>query len=398
MADKTEEKKIPGLDRLRVLLLFPHMVTPGGALHYTVRLAGRLQCEGATVAVLTMQDDPKVSSTQPGVRVISLSGPLTSSFWYWLLFPYWQRRINRAIEVWRPDVLVPQVFPANWWSWLYKRRHPDVKLVWLCHEPSAFIHSVAWIRALKPWWKSFLARILRPILALVDISLSRQSDRVIANSRFTALEIERVYGISPDAIAYPGIDYSIPSGARQRKKREIITVARLTKFKRVDFLLKVFCELLKTYPDLTYNIVGTGEEEISLRSLAKALGLDSSVVFHGAAEGPTLTGLYRRASLLLHGSVDEPFGMSLVEAIASGTPVVAHNSGGPIEVINANCGRLISSMNVEDWAREITKYLDFLFSQEDFPERVRECARRFDWSLTLQPAIDIIAGLRAEKA
>ncbi len=373
------------------------MVTQGGALNYTLHLAEQLLEQGAVVAILTLRADRESITVPEGVEVISAGGPLTSSMGYWLLFPYWQRKLSQAIEAWRPDVLVPQVFPSNWWGWLYRRRHPSVKLVWVCHEPSAFIHSVAWIRALRPWWKSVLARILQPLLATVDISLSRHSDRIVANSRFTGAELERVYGVAPDGIAYPGIDFSVSSGERLQKKREIITVARLTKFKRVDFLLKVFRELLKTYPDLTYNIVGTGEDEASLQGLVKSMGLEARVVFHGAVDGPTLTGLYQRASLLLHGSVGEPFGMSPLEAIACGTPVVAHRSGGPMEIVNEDCGRLVSSLEVEEWARETVEYLGFLFSHGDFPDRVRECARKFDWRISLRPALETISGLYQEK-
>ncbi len=386
------------LQSARILLLFPHMVTPGGALSYNLRLAEQLMERGATVAILTLKEDRDVFSLPAGLEVIAFDGPLTSSLGYWLLFPYWQRRISRAIYSWRPDVLVPQIFPTNWWGWLYKRNHPAVKLAWVCQEPSAFIHSSAWLRALRPWWKSVLARVLRPVLSTVDISLSQQSDRTIVNSRFTASEVKRVYGILPDAIAYPGIDFAAFSGERVQKDRSIITVAQLTKFKRVDFLLNVFREVLKIHPDLTYHIVGTGGDESFLRKYSRRLRIESRVVFHGTTDGPTLKALYQRASLFLHGSVGEPFGIAPLEAIACGTPVVAHKSGGPMEIVSEHCGRLISSLNVEDWASKISEYLVSLLAHEDSQDRIRECARRFDWMLTLQPAVDIIFGLSYEEA
>jgi glycosyltransferase involved in cell wall biosynthesis len=390
------DKRFPALGGKRVLLLFPHLVTPGGAIQYTLKLGESLQREGAEVGLLTLRMNQGACNLPTGVKVISLGGPLTSSMAYWLLFPFWQDRMNRAIAAWQPDVIVPQVFPANWWGWLYKRKHPGTKLAWVCHEPSAFIHSIAWIRALRPWWKSLLARGLRPFLAAMDVSLVRYCDRVIANSRFTESALERVYGIAPDGIAYPGIDFPASPVEKRQKERSIITVARLTKFKRVDFLLDVFGGVLKVHPDLTYHIVGTGEDEAFLRGLAKRLGLGSRVVFHGAVDGPILAGLYMRASLLLHGAVDEPFGMAALEAIAYGTPVMAHNSGGLTEFVSEDCGRLIASMSVEDWAKEIVAYLGFLFAHEDFPERVRQCARSFEWRLSLQPAVEVIAGLCAE--
>ena len=197
----------------------------------------------------------------------------------------------------------------------------------------------------------------------------------------------------PDGIACPGIDFHAFAGEGRRQERAILTVARLTRFKRVDFLLKVFKEVLTAYPDLTYHIVGTGEEESALRDLARQLGVESRVVFHGAASDAALLELYRRSTLFLHGSIDEPFGMAPLEAIACGTPVVAHRSGGPAEFVTAECGRLVDSLEVADWAAEITAYVEDLFANPDFPVRVRECARRFDWSVSLRPAVEVIAGL-----
>ena len=385
-------KKIP-LGGKRVLLLFPHMVTPGGALFYALRLAGQLREQGAVVAILTLQIDRAAFDLPAGVEVISLDGPLTSSLGYWLLLPYWQARINRAIIAWRPDVLVPQVFPTNWWGWLYKRQHRDMKLVWVCHEPSAFIHSQAWIRALRPWWKSLLARSLRPVLARIDVSLSRYCDRIVANSRFTAAEMERVYAILPDGIARPGIDLQKFSREDHPKERSLLTVARLTRFKRIDFLLEVFAAVLKVHPELTYFIVGTGEDEALLRQQAERLGLGARVNFCGALDASQLTELYQRSSLFLHGSVDEPFGMAPLEAIACGTPVVAHNSGGPREFVTQECGRLVDSLEHSEWACEIAAYLELLAADPHFPQRVQECARPFDWQFSLRPALQVIGDL-----
>jgi glycosyltransferase involved in cell wall biosynthesis len=381
----------------RILILFPHMVTAGGALNYTLRLAEQLLSHGAAVAILVLQEKSELFDVPAGVQVLSVGGPLTSSMRFWLQFPLWQARINRTIAAWKPDVLVPQVFPANWWGWLYKRKHSHAKLAWICHEPSAFIHSLAWIRALQPWWKGLLARCLKPFLRRVDVALARYNDRTIANSRFTASEMEKVYGLVPDGIACPGIDYPSYACAGGPKERAIITVARLTKFKRVDFLLEVFARVLQSHPDLIYHVIGRGEEESALRELVRNLGVEERVVFHGAATDAALVELYQRSSLFLHGSIDEPFGMAPLEAIACGTPVVAHRSGGPAEFVTAECGRLVGSLEVADWAREITAYLEDLFAHPDFPERVRECSRPFDWPVTLRPAVEVIAGLCGEE-
>jgi glycosyltransferase involved in cell wall biosynthesis len=287
-------------------------------------------------------------------------------------------------------VLVPQVFPANWWGWLYKRHHPESRLVWICHEPSAFIHSHAWIKALTPWWKRFLALLLRPALARIDMYLSRFCDAAIANSRFTADAMAAIYGFSPDRIASPGIDGAIYAAQETHQRKGIITVAHLSKFKRVDFLLDVFGELLTYHPELHYTIVGIGEEEDALKKKAVLLGIRSQVTFHGTADSRELVSLYRSSRLFLHGARNEPFGMAPLEAIASGTPVVAHQSGGIQEFITARCGRLVASSDPAVWGKQCAEYLDIILAQPDYHKDVRTCAGEFDWCRTLEPARDLI--------
>jgi glycosyltransferase involved in cell wall biosynthesis len=356
-------------------------------------MAGFLAERGATVGILTMRADLDRFPPPEGVEVIQLHGPLTSSLAYWGALPLWQNRIDDALAAWRPDVLIPQVFPANWWGWLHRRRHPRVGLIWVCHEPSAFIHSRPWINALVPFWKRWLARLLRPLLAAADIRLSRHTDRLVANSAHTAAMARTVYGRDADAIVYPGIDQTIFRPVSGEGRAGIITVARLTRFKRVDFLLRVFALVSASHPDLTFTIVGQGEDENALRALAAELGVGSRVLFPGSVDTGTLARLYRRSRLFLHGSVDEPFGMAPLEAIASGTPVVAHNSGGPMEIVDDTCGRLLDSLSMERWSEEIDAYLGMLQNNADYVAKVSDRASRFGWEKTLEPIVTVIQQL-----
>jgi glycosyltransferase involved in cell wall biosynthesis len=338
-----------------------------------------------------MKVDPAKYVPPSGVEMIILDGgPVTSSMRYWLLLPYWQMRLHGKITAWRPDVLLPQVFPANWWGWFYRYLHQSPRVVWVCQEPSAFIHSRAWIAALVPFWKRYLAVVLRPLLSMVDLSLSRYCDAVAANSRYTAGQVESVYGVTPDAIAYPAIDVSVfyPGGAEGRTG--IVTVAKLTRFKRIDFLLRVFALVLQKCPGLTYHIVGRGEELEALKSLAEELGIAAQVSFHSSLDNAGLAELHRRSLLFLHGSVEEPFGMAPLEAIACGTPAVAHRSGGPKEFISDGCGRLIDSLSEETWCEEICRFLELLGSDRAYFERVAEGARDFTWGKTLLPIVTLV--------
>ena len=326
-----------------------------------------------------------------GVQLIDMSGPVTSSLRYWLLFPLWQRRLNKKIKNWQPDVIVPQVFPSNWWGFIYKRLHPSIKLVWICHEPSAFIHSAEWIGGLKPFWKRALAHTMKPLLSPIDVFLSRYSDAIVANSHFTANLVFQTYGRDVDAVAYPGIDYRFFSDVSVAKQQALITVAHLTRYKRVDFLLRVFAMIKEVYPDLTYHIVGDGDDIDNLKALAADLGLGNSVIFHGRFSHAKVAELNSAALLFMHGSINETFGMAPLEAIACGTPVLAHRSGGPREFVKEHCGRLVDSLDAEVWAKEAGKCLKFFYEGRDRRCDVRAKARDFDWSITLRPAIQTIS-------
>lgn len=377
----------------RVLLLFPHMVFAGGALNYMLKLAELLRDKGATVGILTLQVDvDRYGHALSGVEILTVRGPLTSHLFYWLTFPFWQRKLNREIRNWRPDVLVPQVFPANWWAWLHKRKNRQTPVVWVCQEPSAFIHSRNWIEALQPFWKKYLALALNPVLTVADIRLSRFSDKMVVNSNFTGGMIERIYHRKADAIAYPAIDFSQFSPAPQICKEDlIVTVAKLSRFKRVDFLLQVFSLVLKQHPGLVYHIVGRGEEEENLQNIAKKLNIFDNVRFHPGLDNKQLADLHRRAKLFLHGSIEEPFGMAPLEAIACSTPVIAHRSGGPLEFVNESCGRLMDSLSAEKWSEEITQFLSILDAKPEYFLNVAENAQPFYWESTLSPLLQLIA-------
>ncbi len=137
--------------------------------------------------------------------------------------------------------------------------------------------------------------------------------------------------------------------------------------------------MLQSHPWLTYHIVGQGDEAERLQELAVSLGVGGKVVFHGAVSPERLRDLYRRSLLFLHGGVDEPFGMAPLEAIACGTPVVAHNSGGPVEYISEACGRLVNGTGEEEWAEAVTSFLRMLRTNPEYFRTVPENACRFSW-------------------
>src|SRR4029077_16877927 len=108
----------------------------------------------------------------------------------------------------------------------------------------------------------------------------------------------------------------------------LVTVARLVKYKGIDTAIRVVAALRDAHPDLHYLVVGHGEYETALRSLAYAMNLEQRIHFLTDIADGDLPAAYAHADLCIgltrQTDTDvEGFGISFVEAAASGLPVVA---------------------------------------------------------------------------
>ncbi len=114
----------------------------------------------------------------------------------------------------------------------------------------------------------------------------------------------------------------------------MLTVARLVPHKGQDFGIRALAALSRDFPDLRYILVGEGHDEQRLRALAEAMGVTSRVGFVGPMHDDELPEAYATSTVYLGASrIDkeinvEGFGISFLEAGASGLPSVAGDSGG----------------------------------------------------------------------
>ncbi len=94
-----------------------------------------------------------------------------------------------------------------------------------------------------------------------------------------------------------------------------------------------------------------------MTELKNELGLDSVYFIHNLAH-EDLRKLYCAASMSILPSRNEPFGLVAIEALACGTPVIASNQGGPLDIITPDVGLLFESEDHEDLARQVMRVLD----------------------------------------
>ena len=136
----------------------------------------------------------------------------------------------------------------------------------------------------------------------------------------------------------------------------MLFLGRLTRQKGVGFLLRAARVVLASHPDARFLIAGEGEERSRLIEAVAELGLAGQVFFLGSISDEAKVQAYRDASVFVLPSVSEPFGLTPLEALAEGTPVVLSKASGVAEV-------LPSAPAVEPWdyvgmAAEISAILD----------------------------------------
>jgi glycosyltransferase involved in cell wall biosynthesis len=170
----------------------------------------------------------------------------------------------------------------------------------------------------------------------------RSATRRAAGTVATSIAVARDLRVSHDpVILHPGVDLKAwtPQPPPPPSPPHALVLGALVPWKRADLALEVAARL----PELQLTIAGAplpGAEDYAERLRARAWREDliGRVTLTGVLEDPREA--IGRAHLLLHCADAEPFGMVLVEAMASARPVVAADNAGPKEIVSAGAGRL----------------------------------------------------------
>jgi len=121
----------------------------------------------------------------------------------------------------------------------------------------------------------------------------------------------------------------------------LLYVGRLSAEKNLDFLIRCMPEIISRRPSTRLVMLGKGPRRRRLYNLARRLGVSKSVVFAGTAPVGGIPNLAASASLFVFSSVVETQALSVIEALAAGTPVVAVDSPATHDVLSKGGGVLV---------------------------------------------------------
>jgi glycosyltransferase involved in cell wall biosynthesis len=357
------------MSRTKVAFLIPSLFG-GGAERATSMIAAGLDRAFFEPLLVLAQDLPRVYDVPAEIPVVLLGSSSTRR----ALLP-----LVRLLRLERPDVLyaaLPHLNVAAALACLVVRPRP--RLVVSVHNNQerelGGAKNGRVMRRLMPWvYRSAdavivvsdgIAEELRPVV--------RDPARlhVIPNP----VEITQLEALAAADVTHPWLD----------GQHEVVTaVGRLTRQKDFPTLLNAFAQVSRLRPMARLLIIGEGEDLADLQRMSQALGVQDAVDFPGFLKNPFA--YLSRSSCFVMSSLWEGFGMAIVEAMASGAPVVATDCPyGPSEILErGRWGILVPPGAAADLASAILSVL----VDEPLGRRLasagRERARQFDSSVVI---------------
>ena len=140
-----------------------------------------------------------------------------------------------------------------------------------------------------------------------------------AQNQLMREQFKKYNGFTPNVITIPVGGLKKLMHSVFRKKHSLITASRLAMEKHVDWIVEAVAEARKVIPDITLDIYGKGGEEKTIKEAIERLGCTDCIKLCGQQD---LTKVYQYYDAYVSGSTSEGFGLTLMEAIGSGLPII----------------------------------------------------------------------------
>ena len=257
-------------------------------------------------------------------------------------------------------------------------------------------HSISVASSSDTLWSS-MSHILFPLRKYIN-----EADRVIAVSEAAAEFISRFLERKEICVIPNGVDvskfsqeeYPDPGLISQDTGDypKIFSVGRLSFRKGFHLLIEAMPNILKERPDTRLFIAGKGYMMPFLKGLSNSFGLNDNVSYLGYVSDEALPWLYRNCDVFAFPSItSESFGITLIEAMAAGSPVVASRIGGVPEIVDDGVnGCLFNPWNSRELSEKISSLLNNPSIARDLGVTARKTAvERYSWSVVGSKIVNI---------
>lgn len=299
---------------------------------------------------------------------------------YRFTIPYWEQKIlmERAIKdnldlLHGPKNTIPINLPKN------------IKKISTINDmtPFLFPNEMSYLDTI--YWKKF-----------IPLSLKR-CDKIIAISKSTERDVKEIIPMVGNKIKviYDGVNekkfYS------SKRKKFILLVGTLRPRKNLKRVLDAYSTISKRNPDYKLLIVGKNlNQKKDLLEEISYLNLENKVELKGFLTDRELKKLYSQASLYIYPSLYEGFGLPILEAQASGCPVITSNISSMPEVAG-NGALLVNPYNVDEIAEAMNKVLTDDKLRKNLIKEGYKNIKRFSWEKTAKETLKVYEEVLNEK-
>ncbi len=223
-----------------------------------------------------------------------------------------------------------------------------------------------------------------------------EADRIIAVSNWTKNKIIQHYGIDPKKISvvhnaveqeeFLSVNSNI-EGIKKTGKKVVLFVGRITIQKGPDYFLQTAKKVLEKNQNVVFIVTGTGDMEYRMIEMAEWLGISDNVLFTGFLRGNDLARVYQMADLYVLPSISEPFGITPLESLAYGTPVLISKQSGVSEVLS-HCLK-VDFWDIDEMSNKILAVLKYPELKETLQEYGTQEVKKFTWQEPAQKCVKI---------
>ena len=241
---------------------------------------------------------------------------------------------------------------------------------------------------------------LNPDIYVIEKEGFKKADAVVAVSEYTKRVICDRYGVDQSKVRV--VPNAIQADKYRAKfcdlnfkkngKKIVLFVGRFTYQKGPDYFLRAARRVLEKNPEVYFVFSGSGDMERWLISESARLNISDKVIFAGFLRGSELIRLYQMADLYVMPSVSEPFGLTSLEAMASGTPILVARTSGASEMIS-HCLK-VDFWDTDQMAAKMLAVVNYPALGQCLSENGSSEVDKFSWRESAEKCLSVYGEVR----
>lgn len=355
------------------------LILSDSGITHTKRWVKALSEKGIEILLFSLRNcDTDFYKSFNNVKIVSAENQVCNSLFSKLRYLKCLSKLNKEIRDFQPDILHAHYASSyGLLGTLSKHKCPFIISVW-----GSDIYDF-------PNIVPFGKKIITYNLKKADYILSTSYIMAEETKKYTNKPIE-ITPFGVDINLFKPMKVSLPDNAFR-----IGNVKALTPKYGIDILINAFARILDNNPkkDIRLEIYGDGPNRKEYENLAKTLGIDSKITFHGFIDNSLLPSIYNSFSVAVSASTSnsESFGVVAVEAMACECPVITSDADGFTEVVeNGITGFIVPKNDIIATARAIQKFIDDATLREKMGKEGRKRVMKlYNWDENVNTMVNI---------